>query len=643
MAKWIDTIARRLGYAKPQQRDFAAAAFNRLTSGWNSQNTSANVDLYRGLDTLRARSRDLFNNNDYARRFGGMVTANVVGGSGVMLQARIYDQPGKPDSGANDAVEIAFGKWGARGSCDVTGRLSWRDLQIQVIKAVARDGEALVRRVRGKSAGNAFGYALQVLDIDRLDTKLMRSVENGVNEIKMGVEVDGFGRAVAYWLRPYHPGELWISQGEARSEHQRVPAAEILHIYLADRPEQLRGVPWMHAAMTRLNNLGGYEEAAVIAARVGASKMGFFKTAEGSLDPAADGKDSDGVPYTEAEPGAFGTLPDGMDFVPFNPDYPHAMYAEFTKACLRGVASGLGVSYHGLANDLEGVNFSSIRAGTLEERDQWIGIQQWYIDAFLEPVYQDWIKSALAFGQVVLANGSPLPIEKADKFASHTWQARRWQWVDPLKDMNASVLAIQNGLKAPQDVAAELGVDYEDVLVKIKQAQDLAAKIGVTLGTPAPAAAAPAEPDADEAPAVKAAKLAADAQVRCAELALDAAKAVQTPAPAATTINLEVTAEGMRAAGESAMRSMVEGAAATMQQIREDIQAMPIIIPAPVVNIAATQITNEINVEPTPVTLEATIQPAEVKLSMPPRRTDTAVEYNAAGDIIRTTQLEQDA
>ena len=66
MAKWLDSIASRLGYAPRRgRRDFAAAGFNRLTGGWNSTNASANADLFRALDTLRARSRDLCNNNDY--------------------------------------------------------------------------------------------------------------------------------------------------------------------------------------------------------------------------------------------------------------------------------------------------------------------------------------------------------------------------------------------------------------------------------------------------------------------------------------------------------------------------------------------------------------------------------------------------
>ena len=66
----------------------AAAAGSRLLGDWRATNTSMNSDLYRGLDKLRARSRDLCNNNDYAKRFIAMVKANVVGGTGVQLQSR---------------------------------------------------------------------------------------------------------------------------------------------------------------------------------------------------------------------------------------------------------------------------------------------------------------------------------------------------------------------------------------------------------------------------------------------------------------------------------------------------------------------------------------------------------------------------
>lgn len=636
MAQWLDNLARRFGYAKSAggRRDFAAAQLSRLTGGWSSSNVSANADLYRSLDTLRARSRDLCNNNDYAKRFLGMVAANVVGGTGFTLQARVYDKPGVPDTGANDAIEAAFDRWSKRGVCDVTGRLSFRDVQQLVAKAAARDGEALVRKVRGKAAGNPFGYALQLIDIDRLDTRLIRAAEGGQNEIRMGVEIDVFGRSVAYWLRGYHPGDSYgVAAGAVQAAHARIPADEIIHVFMAERPEQLRGQPWMHAAMTRLNNLGGYEEAAVIAARVGASQMGFFTDPDGNTSNAIkDGEDADtGELYMDADPGVFKSLPPGVTFEKFDPNYPAAMYGDFVKACLRGIASGLGVAYHALANDLEGVNFSSIRAGTLEERDQWVSLQEWFKDAFIEPVFDEWLRHALAMGQITLANGKPLPLEKLDKFSAHTFQGRRWQWVDPLKDMEAKILGIQHGLTSPQQVAAELGVDYEDILVEIKAAQDMADKIGVKLGKPEAAAPAPApepKPAAPEDDPAAKAITALQAEVR--------SLAQREPAPpqihVAPVINLpETRVDNHIAAPEAPVVNVTN-------EITEREQAAPVVqvsVEAPAVTVAAPEVTVQVEaIMPEQQQIEIT--------AMPDRRTTTSIVRDSNGNIKESVQTEKD-
>lgn len=472
-------------FDKTNKRELAAARLDRLTSSWTTQNVSLNADLYRNLDTIRARSNDLARNNPYAKRFLQMVVANVIGGDGVRLQCRIYDAPGQPDTLANDAVENSWAAWGKKGICDASGRLSWRDIEAQVIENIARDGEALVRVIRGKSAGNAYGYALQIIDVNRLDTALMRPPEQGYGRIIMGVEVNEFNRPTHYWLREKNPAEMYLTGGSSATAHLRIPASEIIHIFKQEYPEQVRGMPWMHAGMTLLNHLGAYQEAAVVAARVGAAKMGFFTTPDGDPAPLQDGQDAEEIAYTEADPGTFGVLPEGVSFESFNPDYPHQMFGEFIKACLRGVGASWNVAYHSLGNDLEGVNFSSIRSGTLEERDQWMSTQQWLIDAFHERIHAEWLQSALAFGQVTLFNGSALPLSNLTKFLAHKWQPRRWQWVDPYRDMQASVLAIQQRLKSPQQVCAELGMDYEDVLVQIKAAEELGLKLGLAPLVPA--------------------------------------------------------------------------------------------------------------------------------------------------------------
>lgn len=502
LARWVN------GGNSPPRRPimvrstYAAARVDRLTEGWTTVNSSANNAIHGSIDALRARARQLAQDNDYARKFLQLVDANVIGAHGMAYQARVILDNGRTtDTIANAALEAAWARWSARGVCDVTGRMGLRDLCRVLIKAAARDGEFLVRIVRGTEARNPFGLALQVLDVDRIETTANRTAGEGVNAIRMGVELDQWGRCVALHLKSRHPGDTYqaIRLDDSNSRTIRVPAEDVIHGFVVDRPEQVRGVPWMHAAMLRLQNLGGYEEAAIIASRVGASKMGFFTTEDGSAVPLADGTDPvTQAPVTDADPGTFEALPPGTSFTPFNPDYPSNMFAEFVKANLRGIASGLGVSYHALANDLERVSFSSIRSGTLEERDQWSVIQQWFVEAFLEPIFAEWLRNALAFGQVTLPSGNSLPLSRIERFTPHHFQPRRWDWVDPLRDIQADIAAMDAGLKSPQSIAQRMGQDYEDILQQIAEADRLRASLGLPPRTPRPAPTVAPEPTSSE-------------------------------------------------------------------------------------------------------------------------------------------------
>ena len=447
-------------------RRFEAAIADRLTASWRGTNNSIDQELRGDLDRLRARSLDLFKNNEYARRFGSLARNNIVGPEGFKLHARAVDPNGKLDTLANKAIEQAFEDWSRPGNCDVRGQRSFADICRGVVDSLSSTGEYLIRRVRG--AGR-YGYQLQLLNPARIDTSYNRAPTSKSNAVIMGVEVDSHGKPVAYHLlMSVGTAGFWGSR-----TRERVPANEIFHGFIPMEPEQTRGVPWLHAAMRILNDLKGYREAAVIAARLGASKMGVWETPDGGPPPGAEndptgegeGGDGAGKQYiTEADPGHFDYAPPGYKLNTYDPAYPHDQFDVFCKATLRGIASAACVSYHSLANDLTDVNFSSIRSGTLEEREEWMAIQNVIIGKLLIPLFEEWLDMGLLRGAILMPNGSALPAAKRDKFARHKWQGRRWQWVDPLKDVQSAVIAIRNGLASPQQIAMQAGRSIEDIV-----------------------------------------------------------------------------------------------------------------------------------------------------------------------------------
>jgi lambda family phage portal protein len=457
------------------RRRFDGAVHDRLTSSWLATNTLIDQELRGDLDRLRARARDLARNNEYIKSWLRAVRRNIVGPAGPVLQARVKEPNGTPDTLANQVIEAAWFRQMRRGNFEVTGKLSGVDSLNVLITAAARDGELLYRVVRGNGFGE-FGFQIQPLDVARIATAMNRERAGSTNAIVMGVEQDEYGRTVA--VHCYMSSAL---HGGVNRSTERIPASEIRHAFIAEDAEQSRGTPWAHAAIKRLHDLNGYREAAVIASRIGASKMGFFHSKDGDPSGVSEKDGDTGEFMQNVAPGEFGVLPDGYDFTAFDPSYPHQQFADFNKAVLRGISSALGVSYNTMANDLEGVNFSSIRAGVLDEREEWMALQEWFISSVVQPIFEEWLEWTLLGGKLVMPNGSALPATKLAKFREHVWQPRRWSWVDPLRDVEASVVAIQNGLESPQAIAAKAGRDIEDVVDDLAAFNKLLAAKGVTL------------------------------------------------------------------------------------------------------------------------------------------------------------------
>ena len=481
---------------KPK-RSFKAATVNNITSSWLTTGQSSNAELFPALKTLRARSRNLCNNDPYYSHALTIYRTNVVGPRGIRLQCRFIrerDKQGRliPDKADNLLVEEAFKEWGKKGNCTTCGKYSWREVQELVIDNTARDGEMLIQIHRGTKY-NKFGFALQLIEADHLDEELNGRLKNG-NTVTMGVEYDGANKPVAYHLLKYHPGDTHHAQRESQ-KHVRVEAKDMIHLYRPQRASQTRGFPWATPGMERAWQLAGYEDAEVVKSRVSSCKMGFFTSEDGApIAGDGEGVDSfgDSVTINSVEPGKMEQLPAGVKFESYDPQHPTTAFKDFIKSVLRGISAAWGFSYNTLANDLEGVNYSSLRQGNLNDRDFWRVLQVWLIENLHERIYDDWLIQSITTAAL------PLPITKLPKYKRVRWRPRGWQGVDALKDMKANGEAIDRLLKSPQEVVEEEGRDIEEVLGELQEFERLKKEMGLEAKTDMPTPPQGAEADDEE-------------------------------------------------------------------------------------------------------------------------------------------------
>lgn len=464
------TLPRTTGF-----RMFKAGTSDRLSESWNPAGYNVDSALRTGLRRMRSRSREQFYNNEYAKRFYTLLKANVIGHAGITLQVKAQGPDGLLDTIGNKRVEKAWKKWCKRGNCEVTRKLSFIDFLKISLETTARDGEVFIRKVKGYK--NAFRFALQLLEGDLVDENLNTVLANG-NKIRMGVEFDSWDAPVAYWFLKNHPGDYLY--GFTVGTHERIPAVEIIHLHAPEFVRQSRGFPWGHAAMSRLRKIDRYEEAEVSAAYGAAAKMGFYEVdpnAEADDEYEGEGDETEEELLSEFDPFTIEKLPPGYKFKPWDPQHPAGNYDPFMSRMLRGAASGFIMSYHSLCNDRSDANYGSQRGGTLEDRDIFKIIQTWLCEWLLDDVFPEWLPFAIVSGN---CNISPLDMPRYLDAAA--WKPRRWDWIDPLKDVTAKIKEKDAGLTTATSIVAEKGGDIEDLYQEKQQEDQLQQSYGVTLG-----------------------------------------------------------------------------------------------------------------------------------------------------------------
>ncbi|NDH03794.1 MAG: phage portal protein, partial [Marivivens sp.] len=311
---------------RKQRRNYAGAATSRLTSDWVSQGTSADSEVKNSLRILRNRARSLVRDSDFAKSALRAVKNNVVG-QGIKHQAQVrMVRGGRLDERLNSLIEYEWKKWGKAKNCHAGGTLSWSDIQRLCLNSMIESGEVFVRFVYQEFGDSKVPFGLEILEADFLDDDYTGLESNG-NRVRMGVEINEWGRPVAYHFLTYHPGDYQFSYGNiAQKRRIRVPAEEIIHLYAAERPGQTRGVTAFASAIMRLNNLKGYEEAEIIAARASSAMMGFVRTPDQELFEDGTFDDQSVLDFA---PGSIRRLAPGEEMQFFSPSRPDDAFTPF--------------------------------------------------------------------------------------------------------------------------------------------------------------------------------------------------------------------------------------------------------------------------------------------------------------------------
>jgi lambda family phage portal protein len=451
--------------------DYRGADTSRLHNNWLWGRSTATPPSYT-LEILRNRSRDLNRNDAVASGATETMAVNIVG-RGLRPQSRIRAEIlGISEEKARELQRQAEFIWQAWAPlADSGNRLSFDDLQFLALRKIVEDGEVLALPVMASESWRPISRAVELLESDRLCPPGGKSP----TAMETAVEVGTRGQPVAYWIsRMNYANQLGsvydLGDSERIEARDSAGRPRVLHIYRVTRPGQVRGVPYFAPVLTYFKDLSDYLDAELVAAKVAACLAVFVTSADpqyGALGSATTTETTTGRRIQGIEPGMVNYLSIGENISVVDPKRGGETFSSFVEGILRMIGMALGLPYELLTKDFSKTNYSSARASLLEGRRMFSSWRSWFAAQFCQPFWDLVLEEAFLRGLFQ----APRFYELRAEYTRAAWIGGAWGWVDPVKEVQASKMAIDYGLSTMAEEVAGQGRDWEEVFEQLKREQ----------------------------------------------------------------------------------------------------------------------------------------------------------------------------
>ena len=485
-----------------------ANRFSHELASYVPSTRSPDQDIKPGKRTADARARDL-TRNDANIQSGVRLRQDGVVGAMFLPNPRPNSERlfGKEDVKWEDehADEITD-LWMASAEgqnhwLDAGGRMTVTEMTRLAVEQDTVYGESTASVEWIKEGGRPFNTAIQMIDTDRLSSPL----NNFDPKISMGVELGVRDQPIAYHIRMAHPSD-W-QRGMDANRWKRINAQlrwgrkQFIHIYTMHRPGQTRGMGTMVAAIPEMKMARQFRETVLQNAILNAT---YAATIESELDPATIFAKLGGTSaapdeiqqaiygYMAGYANMLGSVVGGSNNLKMGgvkiPHLPPGsklqlqgagqggpLGSEFEASLNRVMASAFGVSYEQFSRDYTKTNYSSGKMASVETYKAMMTIKRAVADRFASTVYRLWYEEMLnrgAFTTVKRVMPSFYEGFNADWYCTIDWVGASRGQVDELKETQAAILRLNNGLSTLEEENARLGKNWRKSLKQLRQEQD---------------------------------------------------------------------------------------------------------------------------------------------------------------------------
>lgn len=437
---------------------YDSGSFARGGENWMPVDGRAEDINVMSCDTIRHRARDLERNADYVEAAILAMERNVVG-SGIRLDCKLEDTE------LEQKIENLWERWCHAENCDVTGRLCFCEILKMAVRRMMVDGGLLL--VATYTENKNFPLQLQIKEVDELNSGILF---HGKNQVVGGVEIDASNRPVAYHFTVYDV------YGEA-GKTVRIPADRVIYLNRIKRTSQVREVSSFANVLSRLRDLNQFLNAVSVKERMLACLAVFVKKVNAAMGLGRNQKvdKETGAKKRKLSPGMIMELDAGDEIQVVNPSGQASNAKDMVSILLRAVSSAMGLSYEAVSRDMSQSNYSSARQNLIEDRETYKEWQHYLSEHLCRKVYHWWLDSC------VMAGGLSIPdyFSAPEKYTECRWIAKGMSWIDPAKEANANRIAMATYQTTLEEVAAEQGKDWREILAQRAKEEKLMKELGL--------------------------------------------------------------------------------------------------------------------------------------------------------------------
>ncbi|MCK9603561.1 MAG: phage portal protein [Candidatus Omnitrophica bacterium] len=452
-------MLRDLRTTEERRLRYRAAETHRLRE-WNGVTDETDAELELDLPKLRERSREIVQNSPLAAGIIGTLVDNVVGSGFECVPSPRADRLDVDETALDkfrDRAKDLWEEWSEQ--ADATARTDFSGLHRLLERSALEGGDVFFHLVSIEDKTRTFRTAIELLEAERVGSPV------GDLEWRMGVKRDRFGAPTHF--RVFGEGDQKWS-GQFKTYPRLTAAGLVMDQYMIPlRPGQTRGIPIFAPALEFFDDLRGYVDAEITAARATACITAIVKrNGPAAAVPSRATRDAvTGKMIEELQPGQIEYLEPGEDIVPFNPQRPGMIFDAAVTSLVRMILRAVGLPFELGALDFSKANYSSSRASILEARRSFVVRQITQARRVLQPIYRAVLEEAWFQGRFKGIVKEPSWAANLAEWTRADWGFPGWGWVDPEKEINSSILAVKAGLSTRSIEAKKwAGRNWSDLL-----------------------------------------------------------------------------------------------------------------------------------------------------------------------------------